>query len=163
MRRIWLGVLAMALVQPAFADGIGYSNLKFQFTVQIPANLLTGKHVAETGEAVTSMSKDGKGLLSVWGGKLIQPTFADEVKATQDGEHVDGWDVKTLSSEDRLAAFYGIRDDLIYYERMIPSCDGAAAVHYRLQFPLEQQGEFEASVKELDGSLKAVPGPCKLD
>ncbi|MBG1231350.1 hypothetical protein [Aestuariivirga litoralis] len=155
--------VAMIAATPALAEGISYANARFAYEVSIPLEVSTGKHVAETGEAVTSMSKDGKALLAVWGGKLIQPSFVEEVKAAQDGEHVDGWDVKIIDNQDTYSAFYGTMAEQIYYERMIPSCDGAAAVHYRLEFPVARKAEFEGAVKELDASLKSVPGSCKLD
>lgn len=155
--RVLIALSALSL--PAVAsDWARYNNARFQYFIDIPPGFSEVKE-SENGDGGISLSSDHAAQLNVWGGYLTDGNFAAEIKGRTDRDRSEGWSITYQKQRAKWAVWSGVKGARIFYERAIPTCDGAAA-YVRLEYAKEQAKAFDPFVSRLAKSLRS--GSCRV-
>lgn len=154
--RVLIALSALSLPAVA-ADWARYGNVRFQYWIDLPPGFSEVKE-SENGDGGISWSSDRTAQLSVWGSYLTDGNFAAETKGRADQDRSDGWSITYQKQQATWAVWSGAKGARIFYERAIPTCDGAAA-YSRLEYDKEQAKAFDPLVSRLTKSLRS--GSCR--
>lgn len=151
-RMIAAGMLAFALAQAAAAAGwSSYGNARFGYSIDIPPGF-SAIVEADNSDGGTSTATDGHATLRVWGGYIMQDSFAGEIAWSIDQDKSDGWTISYEKRGGKAASWSGTKGDRVFYERAVVGCDGAAA-YFNLEYDRSAIKVYDKVVGRLVKSL----------
>jgi hypothetical protein len=159
----WARVVCAAIVMvfhsaaALAADWSKYGNARYNYWIDVPPGF-SKVNESDNGDGGTSASPDGRAELLVWGGYLLDRSFAAESKWRADQDRADGWNVSYQKQQPKWAVWSGSKDGRIFYERAILVCGGDAAAYFRLEYDESQAKAFDPIVARLTKSLRS--GKC---
>ena len=140
------------------ADWSSYTNARFGASIDIPPGFVNDVPAPANGDGLTFHSVDGQAELLIWGNNVVEGDFKTDGQARLRGELDDGWDVSYRSeSADDWHVYSGSKGDRIMYLRSISSCKGTQALHFRIEYPKEQNKDYDSVVERLGKSLRTGP------
>ena len=156
MRRILILFLFL-LPSSAMAQYWGhYVNERFGYELDIPPGY-EGQGESENGDGQTFYLLKTEQVLAAWGGYFVEG-FEAEVAQRQRFAIDENWAITYQASTPQWAVFTGQRDHRIFYQRMMPLCDGASYAAYRIEYNIRDLAEMNAVIDGLTRSF--VPGGC---
>lgn len=146
--------LLLNIVTVQAAEWNSYSNARFGYRIDIPPGFSKVSE-AENGDGGVAKSKDGRGTLRVWGGHITEADFLSEVNWRINQDLTVGFQVTYRKENPAWASWSGTKGNRVFYERAIPTCNGAAA-YFRLEYDRAQLKAFDAVVSRLVKSLQSA-------
>lgn len=145
-------VMALALAQTAAAAGwSSYGNARFGYSIDVPPGFSQVVE-ADNSDGGISTSADGHATLRVWGGYIMQDSFAGEVAWRIDQDKSDGWNISYEKRTAKAASWSGTKGSRVFYQRAVIGCDGAAA-YFNLEYERSAIKVYDKVVSRLVKSL----------
>ena len=150
------GLIAAALAAyasvAAASDWGHYGNARFRYGIDLPPGFSS---IAESdnGDGGVATSASGTAELKVWGNFLVDQSFAAEARWRAARDRRDGWTLTYQKQQPRWAAWSGVKDERIFYQRAIACHD--TAVYVRIEYDRDQVKAFDPIVARLGKSLRS--------
>jgi hypothetical protein len=110
------------------------------------------------GDGRLYLSEDRNESLLVWGSQVIDESFQAHFESLLDDEKSLGWDITYVAKGDGWRIYSGIKDDRVIYAKILASCEGKQAQHFKFEYSRAEKAELDSVVKRLSGSLKSRKG-----
>jgi serine/threonine-protein kinase len=153
VRATVLALLLAAGASAASAQGAwrAYHNDRFGVSADVPSDWKAGEEPANNDGLVFS-SPDGNATITVSGILNLdglKQAMADEQKAQQ------GETVTYRNGSARQAVISGTRGEVIFYRKVIVSCNDQILNHLVIEYPAAQRQAYDALVTHVAGSLRS--------
>ena len=153
---IWLIVLLASAARPCLAtnDWVSYSNERFGFSLQYPANVFALERRTEAGDGELFVAKDGAARLLV--GSLSNEsrfTPANYQAYIERNSYPDyRIDYRRLGGS--WFALSGEANGKIFYEKAMFSCAGRLITSFAMIYPSEQRRVFDRIVERVENTFR---------
>lgn len=154
-----IALLAFGLASPVLAeDWRLYANDRFGYEIPVPDSL---RMVAQSdnGDGATFKSSNGRQVLTVWGGNIIEGDFEYEVTSRLVDLDENSWNITYKAVTPRWASFSGSRDGQVIYWRAIALCGGSQYAIFQFDYPLSQLSALDPTVTRMVRDFSA-DGRC---
>jgi len=132
-----------------------YFNDRYGYEIAVPPGFV-GQGEPDAHDGQVFRSPDGNSVLTVWGGYLVDGSFADDVAARMADFRRDGWNVTYQAQAPDWVSYTGTKGRRVSYSREIAGCKGTQFAAFDLQYPSTQIRAMNAVVSKLVASLKQV-------
>ena len=148
----------MATLAPASAEQgyRHYRNARFGVSADVPSDWKAGPE-PENDDGLVFSSPDGAATITVFGILNVDGERADKVIA----EEQRAWDGETVTYRNRSgrqAVVSGTRGDVIFYRKVILSCNDQIRNHLVIEYPATQKQAFDVLVAHGAASMRSSPG-----
>ncbi|MVT00467.1 hypothetical protein [Devosia marina] len=155
--RYLIAIALLLVAAPAMAQfWTHYTNERYGYELDIPPSFEGGGE-SDNGDGQAFYRPKSEQVLTVWGGHLLE-NFEAEVAQRQRFANEQNWAITYQASTPQWAVFSGQRDHRIFYQRMIPLCDGASYAAYRIEYNVRDLAAMEGIIDGLTRSF--MPMGC---
>lgn len=130
---------------------------RFGYSVPIPQEYNLSLR-PEAGNTRLYHNEQGD-ILAVWGGRLDERSFVDEVQARRRQDEDAGWDITYQRVTDDWASYSGVQGDQIRYVRAIRYCSDRTAF-FLIDYAQSEKERYDPLVTHMVRQMKPN-GPCR--
>lgn len=157
--RFLMLIAALLFAAPALAETWrGYANDRFGYEILIPPDLDMVAQ-SDNGDGATFKSSDGRQVLAVWGGNIIEGDFDYEVTTRLIALDEKSWNITYKAVTPTWASFSGSKGGQVIYWRAISLCGGTQYAMFQFDYPLSRLHALNDTVDRLVSTL-AADGRC---
>lgn len=154
--------MALLLLSAAFASAQDkfstYSNDRFHFSIDYPADLLTMAPPPDNDDGRTFRSADGQIEMLVWGQHNAESKTLDEMYNLDLKGFTEKPSYMVLKRD--WFVLSGMKDGKIFYEKtLIRRKGGDVFFTFTVEYPASEKAKFDAIVKRMADSFKFDPDP----
>jgi len=155
--RYLIAIALLLVTTPVMAQfWTHYVNERFGYELDVPPGY-EGQGESENGDGQTFYLLKSEQVLAAWGGYFFE-NFEAEVAQRQRFASDENWAITYQASTPQWAVFSGQRDHRVFYQRMMPLCDGASYAAYRIEYNIRDLADMNAVIDGLTRSF--VPTGC---
>jgi hypothetical protein len=133
-----------------------YRNARFGVSADVPADWKADPKPAN-GDGLVLSSPDGASTITVSG--ILNVDGAPAAEMIRDQQRVgQGENVTYQKAAARQVVVSGLRGDLIFYRKVILSCNDQIVNRLAIEYPATQKQAFDALVSHVAGSMRSSPG-----
>ena len=133
-----------------------YRNARFGVSADVPADWKADPEPAN-GDGLVLSSPDGAATMTVSGMLNADSTPPGEV--IRDAQRVrQGESVTYRKVVGRQMVISGLRGDVIFYRKVILSCNDQIVNRLAIEYPVAQKEAYNALVSHVAGSMRSSPG-----
>ena len=134
-----------------------YVNPRFGTVMSIPPGYIVEMESADAdGRLYVSPNRDES--LLVWGSHLIDQTLQEHFKSLITDDKSLGWSISYKAKGDGWRVYSGSKEHRIIYAKILASCEGRQAQHFKFEYAESKKLEFDELVTTLSNSLKSRKG-----
>ena len=156
MRLLLILALLLDLLLPipavSAAGWIVYGNARFGYSIGVPPGYDLQRR-SSNGDGAVFTSENGRQILTVWGGRLLDGDFAAEMASRISADEADGWNVTYRAEAANWVTYSGIRGRRILYARSVSTCSGSGTANFRLEYDQTDLKAMNDPVMRLARSL----------
>ena len=155
MRLLFLALLLLTSCS-AFAINVDhtYTNINYDYSITIPSGF-AGQGESDSGDGQRFVSANGKEVLAVWGGFILDGDFLTEISGRKN-EYAEDWTLTYKVIKPAWASFSGVKGDQIVYVYAVSSCQGDRYAMFDLEYPKEDIVDLAPVISNLVKSLHLV-------
>lgn len=136
-----------------------YTNPRFGASAEYPVGLFVPQPPPANGDGESFASSDGTMTLSIFGSFIV---LTDDFLSYRDYRlsiaREDGVEITYTASDKNWLVYSGKKDERIYYFKMISACEGTAASHVALSYPVSRKAEMDKIAAHIAKSLRSEKG-----
>lgn len=169
VNRLW-AFLALFFFSP-LSSGAGvkkaveyetYVNVRFNFSIKYPKDLLAPRGESANGDGNTFVSKDQQTTLLVWGRyNAVPSTWAEEYQSKLD--YFKDTQVTYKAFKQDSFVISGLKNEKIFYYKEISVLENGGKVFLclQLEYPKKDKEKWDAILRICTKSLRKTPGPSR--
>lgn len=132
---------------------VTYANVRYQYTIDYPGNLLVQGQEADDGDGVVFSAKSGTARVTVWGRFNAAGDTPAEIMRSEEHYHCDGARASyEVSKRDLVVFSCETPKNRIVYQKTIIHGDTLVAVQFA--YPSAEQSTWAPVIKQMTGSLR---------
>jgi hypothetical protein len=150
---ISVALLSQAAAEPGYRH---YRNPRFGVSADVPADWKADPEPAN-GDGLVVSSPDGAAMITVSGILNVENATATDV--IRDAQRVQqGESVTYRKVGSRQAVVSGVRGPLIFYRKVVLSCNDQILNRLAIEYPVARKEAFDALVSHVAASMRSSPG-----